>query len=482
MSAINSLLRNTFFSIFTNLLNRFGNTLLFIFIIQATGVASGGVYNLGLAYFFIASRFAFWGLDQLLTREVARDKSNAQLFINNFLFARVVLALFTVALLSAFVTLLNYPPQTKLVIYIMLLGVLPENINNLCWGVYAAFEEYYFSSISTVINLTAKLGIGAFLVWQGAPLTAIAFALLSGHVIAMIVNLVFVRRRYITGWEKPNMPFLLEQMPVALPFLFIGMFFILDSRVDTILLSLLSTEEAIGIYGAALALITAMAVIPEGYRTAILPVMARYASEDNTKLGQLYYNSYRLMLLLGVPIAVGLFLIAEELTAFVYRRDLPEAVTALRIMSVGVAFLFLSPLNNRLLIVYNRQGLTARILGIMTVLNIVLNILLIPQWGALGAAFGRTASITTMFILSTFAVRQIAGKQPLQSIVWRTLACSGVMGIIVWQLAAYGMWIQIGAGVIVYLVGVLLVRLVSRDELRLARTSLQQIMRRSTGS
>jgi O-antigen/teichoic acid export membrane protein len=478
MSAIDSLLRNTVFSIVTNLLNRFGNTLLFIFIIQATGVASGGVYNLALAYFFIASRFAFWGLDQLLTREVARDRSNAQLFINNFMFARIVLALITIALLSGFVALLSYPPQTKLVIMIMLLGVLPENINNLCWGAYAAFEEYYFSSISTIINLVAKLGIGAFLVWQGAPLAAIALALLGGHIIAMVVNLVFVRRRYITHWQKPSLAFLKEQMPIALPFLFIGMFFILDNRVDTILLSLLSTEEAIGIYGAALALITALAVIPEGYRTAILPVMARYAREGNAKVERLYQNSYRLMLLLGVPMAIGTFLIAEDVVTFVYRQELPEAVTALRIMALAVAFLFLSPINNRLLIVYNRQGLTARILGIMTALNIVLNVWLIPEWGALGAAIGRTVSISTMFILSTIAVRQVAGRQPLASYVWRTLICGGIMGVVVWQSADFGMWVQIAVGAIAYCATVLLVRLVSPSELRFARASLRQMMRR----
>ena len=452
------------------MINRLSNMLIFVMIVANLGVEEGGIYSLALAFFFIGSRIAFWGLDQLLTREVAKDHSKTGQYLSNFLYARVILALLAIAIFYLIVQLSHYDSETKLVISLMLLSILPENINNLCWGGFAAFEEYHLTGIGTVLNMGIKLGLGFIFIRMGMPLAYVALAVLLGHIGSMLVNLFITRRRYLMeGWQRADPQFIWRQLRYAIPFLFIGIFFIFDSRLDVILLSALSSETAVGLYGAATAVIMAFTILPEGYRIAVLPVMSRFQEDKSSRLRDLYERSFKYLLIIAIPISIAIILLAEDLISLIYRKDLPEAVSALRVLAIGLTFTFLIVVNNRLLIVHNRQDLIARILILSTAANVLVNVLLIPNYGAVGAAVARTTSLLLLLFLTSWASsRLITGVRKFR-FVWRPLISSVVMGLVIWQLSSLGFWIQSAAGAVVYLSLLLLMGAFSAQELRILR-------------
>ncbi len=475
MDALTSLTRNTFFGILSSILSRVGNTILFILVINTLGLTGGGTYNLGLAYFFIASRFAFWGLDHLLTREVAKDRSKAGLYLTNFLFARGVLALLIVILFIILVKIVNYDPSTELVIILMLLSVFPENINNLCWSSYAAFEEYHLANIGMIANVAIKLGLGFLLLFLGADLAEVALALLLGHSMAMFINLVLVRKRYLpNGWRRPEPTFIKEQLIIGLPFIFVSVFFILDNRLDNILLSFFSTEAEIGIYGSAVAIIVALSLIPEGYRIAILPVMARYREEGDQPLQVLYSRSYKFLLTMALPLTIATIVMADEIVALLYKDALPETAMALRILAIAVTFIYINILNNRLLIVHNRQNLIARFLLVAFLVNVLANLILMPTFGAIGAAISRISSMFALFILTSWAANQFISDVGRSKYFWRLLLSTAIMGVAVWLLSPWGIWVQVFAGMLIYVVLLLLTGGLSREEINIFRQWLQR--------
>jgi O-antigen/teichoic acid export membrane protein len=453
--------------------------LIFVMVVANLGVGQGGVYNLALAYFFLASRFAFWGLDQILTREVAKDRVSASRYISNLLYARVGLALITITITLLVVQLANYDSETTLVISLLLLSVLPENINNLIWGGFAAFEEYQLTSISAIVSLVIKVSLAFALLKLGFPLPAIMVAILTGYLGAMFVNLLIVRKRYLSsGWERPDLTFIRGQLRLATPFFFIGMFFILDNRLDVILLAALDSELAVGLYGAATTVIAAFSILPEGYRIAVLPVMTRFHSDNDSALRDLYERSFKYLLAIAVPLTVTTILLAQDLISLIYRQDMPEASTTLRILAIGMAFSFLIVVNNRLLIVYNRQALIARILIATTITNIIVNLLLDPQYGAVGAAIARISSLALLLLLTTFSSsRFIAGVRRARY-VWRPLLSSTIMAIVIWQLTPFGFWIQLAAGATTYVVILLLVGTFSTQELNVLRELSKKLIAR----
>ncbi|MGC9358693.1 MAG: oligosaccharide flippase family protein, partial [Anaerolineae bacterium] len=90
-----SLIRNSIFSSLASLITKAANTLVFILIARRLAVNEVGVYSLALTYSIIFVQVASWGLDQLLTREVARHREKTERYWINFLLIRLVLSLLT---------------------------------------------------------------------------------------------------------------------------------------------------------------------------------------------------------------------------------------------------------------------------------------------------------------------------------------------------------------------------------------------------
>jgi O-antigen/teichoic acid export membrane protein len=183
-------------------------------------------------------------------------------------------------------------------------------------------------------------------------------------------------------------------------------------------------------------------------------------------------------LAIAVPLTVTTILLAQDLISLIYRQDMPEASTTLRILAIGMAFSFLIVVNNRLLIVYNRQALIARILIATTITNIIVNLLLDPQYGAVGAAIARISSLALLLLLTTFSSsRFIAGVRRARY-VWRPLLSSTIMAIVIWQLTPFGFWIQLAAGATTYVVILLLVGTFSTQELNVLRELSKKLIAR----
>ena len=474
MQTLFSLFRNTLFNIMSNLFNRLGNTLLFIGIVQALGVDSAGIFSIGVSYFFISSRFSFWGLDHLFTREVAKNKGQVALYFTNFLAARTVLSILMILIFCLIVQLSPYQQSTKLIVYIILLAALPENINNLCWAAFASFEELQLSSISSLIGSVVEVGVGFYLLWQGYGLATVAIVFILSQFITMALNLTFVHKRYIKTWQKPNWPFLQTQLRIAYPFIFIGIFFIMDNRLDNIIISFLNSEEAVGLYTAATAVIVALGMLAEGYRMAVLPVLSRYQQEQPGQIRPLYEQSFKYICIVGLPLSVATILMAGDLIRLIYRQDLVTAVPVLQILSLSLIFVFINVLNNRLLIVYNRQSLIARFLAITVLQNVIINLLLVPNLGAVGAAIARLASSFTLYILITWAVREFIPKLQIWHYIWRPSLASLLMGLVIWQIADWGIWWQTPIGGLLYTALLLLLGALSTSEKEAVRLFVRQ--------
>ncbi|MCC6607783.1 MAG: flippase [Anaerolineae bacterium] len=464
METVLSLFKNSAFSVITNTLNRLGNAVIFIMIVHYLGIESGGTYTIGVSYFFIGSRFAFWGLDHLLTREVAKSRGEAARFLSNFLVVRVILATAVIILTLFIVQVLPYQNSTKIVISLMLFSIWPENINNLCWAAFAAFEEFHYTSVSVFFGSLFQILLGLWCLSLGYGVMAMAVVFFVNNLIAMLINLLILKKRYIGKWQKIEPGFIQEQLRIGLPFVFIGMFFIMDNRLDTITLSFVTTESVVGVYGAATAVITALSMIPQGYRVAILPVLARYRLQNPSQVQTLYDQSYKFLLILGLPISAATFLLADDLIQLLYREPLPTAVPTLQVISLVLLLTFLNVLNTRLLIVYDKQSLTAKFLLVTSFLNAVANIIMAPIWGAFGAGIARLVSILSLFVLNSLAVRTIVKNQTGLTLILKTILCTLVMGAVIWLMHSYGFWWQLVGGSITYLLLIVVTRTISRDE------------------
>ena len=198
-------------------------------------------------------------------------------------------------------------------------------------------------------------------------------------------------------------------------------------------------ESEVGWYGAATTIVFTLAMVPQGYRLAIYPLMAHYA-EDRQKLVRLYESSLRYLGTLVLPMIAGIELLAPSIIELVFSSDFVPSITILRTLAPVLFFIFLNVPNVRMMFVHNRQSwVTGMLLGSMTI-NIILNLGLIPKLGPLGSAWARVCSSLVFFTTNILVLRWGEAKliTGLFRILWRpalaTLLMTGILVFLDWPL------------------------------------------------
>ena len=111
--------------------------------------------------------------------------------------------------------------------------------------------------------------------------------------------------------------------------------------------------------------------------------------------------------LIGVPITFGAIALAKPLILKIYTAEYEPSILTLQILAVGLAFLFLNFPLGSLLNACDRQRRNTIHIGVVMVINIILNVTLIPKYSYEGAAVASSLSTFLMFLLQLYVARQI---------------------------------------------------------------------------
>ena len=193
------LLQDTSWSIVAGLVARSSNVLLFVLISWFLGSHAAGVYTVAFSYSLITTHLTFWGLDQLLVRETAKDPASQNKFFTNFLFLRIVLAGMAWGILYGItrISLAHTAPETRQIVLWVGLTVLPDNIINLCEAVFIANQRMALLPWTRALVTLTRLGGALLLLFAGYGLTALAWIILASSFMGMAVTLGIVLWRYV---------------------------------------------------------------------------------------------------------------------------------------------------------------------------------------------------------------------------------------------------------------------------------------------
>jgi O-antigen/teichoic acid export membrane protein len=163
---------------------------------------------------------------------------------------------------------------------------------------------------------------------------------------------------------------------------------------------------------------------------------------------------------------VGTPLIAEPIIfAFAGRDYLPESAWALQLLIWYLPFSFVNGLTQYVLIAVNRQRTITICFFVAAIGNLLLNLLLIPRYGFLGASF--VTVVSELILLAPFwhVVAKELPPVPLLGLAWRPALATAVMAGAVYWVRAFNPWLAIPVGALVYLAALLALGGVSPDEI-----------------
>jgi O-antigen/teichoic acid export membrane protein len=346
------------------------------------------------------------GVSVIGAREIAKRPHETQRLLSSLCTIALGLSLFAGAIGLLLGYLIYSAPDERLEregIAILILLPLPLTVLAAPAGAYliATQRAYIGALASTLASVAMALALALTVVLdRGFTVVLIAYALQAIVGAAVIVTYTFRKIRFRPSWD---IALLRQLLRWAVP---LGLVYILSSlywRIDIVLLSLVGSEQAVGVYGLAYKVVDILYMLPLLVMVTLLPEFARSA-KDPARRDELVQKASTVMEVAVVPLLIFTIAFADEIVAIAGGEAYEGAAVVLQILMAGVAAGFFRAVFAQALIALNRQSWLMYATGALLVANVALNLALIPTLGARGAAvaFAATEAVGLVLVLLLF--------------------------------------------------------------------------------
>jgi stage V sporulation protein B len=396
-----------------------------VYLARVLGAEALGLYALGMTIIGFVGIFNALGLPQAAVRFVAvyvAKKEYANL--NGFLARGVALLLFlNVALGAALlwigptiaVRLYHAPalvPYLWLFAAIMLLGCLTGFWSQVLSGYKAvARRTVILSFIGTPLVMLLSLA----LIKSGRGLYGYLVAQVLSSAVVLALLTVSARRQTPPEarhfrWPLPNLP--REALAFSASIFAIEFLSFLHGHVDKIFIGSLLTVQDVGVYSVAAAIVGFVAILMNSVNQIFSPTIADlHARHDHPTLGRLFQTLTKWIIGLTLPAAVAIIVFAKPIMAmfgprFAFGWPILIVGTLGQIVNCGVGSVGL------LLLMSGNQNRLLRVQTGMAVVAIILNFVLIPKIGLIGAAASAAITNAGTNLWNLLEVRSVLGLSP----------------------------------------------------------------------
>ena len=359
------------------------------------GVEGFGQLNYIFAFFYFFLSINDFGVNTVVVREISKQRERAEEIIGTMLSFKVLLA--TISVLAAWTTIwfMDFPEPLRNALFVFAL-VLPMIALQLPAVIFQVLLKAAYPAVMGIFNRCAGflLMIGA--VWLGWGLTGIVSAFLLAEFASLLIML-----KYTRGFVRPiwrlDPKLWQEVLRSSVPLGIAGFFVALINRVDFIMLEKMTDLRQVGLYSAAYKVTNLLEAFPLMMMGTIYPLMSRYATADLGQLRELYKKSVFYLGLVALPMGLGITLLAPVIIQVLFGANFIAADRGLMVLVWSTVFLCLALSGGNLLICLGKERISLVLNALGVGLNIMLNLLLIPMMGFVGAALATAA--TYLFIL-----------------------------------------------------------------------------------
>jgi O-antigen/teichoic acid export membrane protein len=400
MTHTNKIAKNLFFVSFGEIVSKFLMFIILVYLARILGPENYGkwgfVFSL-VSFFYITSAL---GLDTFGAREIAKNEKKSVAYLNRILSIKVVLGALNYLILIIVVFLLPQGTDVKILLAIYGLSIFSNS----------SLIEFFFQGRQDMLHL----GIGKII--RAIVLVVLAFIFVRSTNDLIILGIVYVIAHFSTniylfyyGFKGRKFKFdLSNYKPYLKISLILGLSVFLSSvnfQIDQILLAFMDTFQNLGIYEAAVKVIFLTMVAAGILWMVFMPVIAKKLS-NKKELSDLFLHYTRLVLLIGFFCFGLTFFFSDIIIKLLYGASYSQAAGILLIISFAVIFQFLNVLFVSPLYVLgkDKQFLFAVMSG--AIVNVILNLILIPKYSIYGAAYATIISYAIICLYGYFAIRK----------------------------------------------------------------------------
>jgi O-antigen/teichoic acid export membrane protein len=230
-------------------------------------------------------------------------------------------------------------------------------------------------------------------------------------------------------------------------------------------------NEVVGWYNAAYRLIFIFISLYSVYMVSIFPIMSRFYETSKKSIKLVYERSFKFLLIISLPLAVFTTLMADKIILIIYGTGYIPSIIALQILIWSIVFMFVNNLSLNLLGSVNRPLVVAKIIASGAIINIILNILLIPKFSYIGSS---AATVITELVMIPIFIHILlrTGYAETNAFIKdlpKILLCNVVMAVIIIYIKNFNILLTILIAFLVYVLMIYLTKTLDSEDFMLIK-------------
>ena len=383
------------------------NFIVSVWFINYLGPSMYGKYAYAVSFATLFASIATLGLNNIVIRELSRsDDAHGEILGTAFVM-RLGSSVMTFGLIAVAIFLVTDDPTTRVLVLVVAISVLADPTQVVDLWFQSRIESKYVVWMRVGVSLASILAKVALIVLQ-MPLIAFAW-LYAVQAVAMGFGfiLVFALRRPPALLLRRSVSRAAELLRDSWPLIVSGLSVTIYMRIDRVMLGQMLGDHDVGIYSTAATISEVWNIFPVIVATSLFPIVVRSKESGNERLyAQRMQALFDVMALGAYAVAIPVTLLAPWLIDLLFSSDFAGSAAILQVHIWSLIFVALGVSRSRFIVAENliRFSMYATLAG--GAINVLLNWILIPRAGGVGAAWATLISYgMAAYVSGLFAAR-----------------------------------------------------------------------------
>lgn len=402
----NKVVKNAGWIIGGNLANKVLAFLVGILTARYLGPSNYGLINYAAAYTTFLASFCTLGINSIIVKDFVEHPEEEGTTIGTTLLLRAASSCLSAIMIVGIVSIVDRDePVTIAVVALSSIGMIFQIFDTLNYWFQARLQSKY----SAVASLVAYVAVSAYkiiLLVLGKSVEWFAVATALDYLVLAVFLLGTYFKNGGTGFHVSAAK-ARELLTSSSSFIISGLMVSVYACTDKLMMKQMLDEAAVGYYSLASSISTIWAFVLSAIIDSLYPEIVQAFSRDRLQYERKNRQLYAIVFYTAVLVSAVICILADPIVGILYGASYLPAVQPLRIVVWYTAFSYLGVARNAWMVCENRQKYLKYLYISAALINVVLNLILIPLWGASGAAVASLITQMSTTLLLPVLIRPL---------------------------------------------------------------------------
>jgi O-antigen/teichoic acid export membrane protein len=386
-SSSQTVAKNTVWLSISNFGGKIIKAVIIIYAARVLGTEGYGLFSYAVTLAGFLTLFMDPGINGILMRDASKatDEERRTIFGTTFVMKIALLTIGVAIIIFAGPYFSTLPGATVLLPIVALILAL-DTLREFFFSLIRAKEEMQKEAGIFLLTNASVVAFGFLFLHLATNPRSFGWGYVAGDAVGTIAALVVLRNYFKKIFSYFSRDLVMPILKAAWPFAISGTLGLLFTNSDILIISWLRNASDVGIYSAAIRIVQTLYLVPSIIQFSTLPLLSRLAKTDNAKFRTVLERTLGIVFFASIPIALGGIVLGTELMGLIFGAPYRAGGLSFEILMATLVFDFPASIIINALFAYDHQKSLVVSSAMGGVVNVGLDLLLIPVFGIAGSA------------------------------------------------------------------------------------------------